>query len=145
MSTVLGGNSEAGFGHPDSPHIQDGRRRRRNRVKSDTRRARNNARAAAHQAARASLPPAASPTRTAFSPLPQQPASPSQVFPPPSNSPAKNHILVFSGQPANNFCFILQHHHHGRVQQGRSTTAKEKSLKCFWSTVCPPGLLPVKH
>lgn len=64
---------QSSLGHPDSPHIQDGRRKRKHRVKSDTRRARDNARAAVHQAARASLQPAASPPRTVSSPAPPPP------------------------------------------------------------------------
>ena len=51
---------QAGLGYPDQPHIQDGRRRKRHRGKTDIRKSRDNARAAAFQAARA--PPSATAT-----------------------------------------------------------------------------------
>jgi len=51
------------LGNPDD-HIQDGRHRKRRRVKSENRKARDNARATAFQAARASPPTAASPAPT---------------------------------------------------------------------------------
>ena len=95
------------LGYPDLPFIQDGAQRRRNkpRVKSDIRRARDNARAAAYQRARASssFPPAATPaparpvishaapppfppstTRTVTSPAPSSPTSMAR----PATSPA---------------------------------------------------------
>ena len=40
-------NFQCNLGHPDSPHIQDGRRKRCHRVKSDTRRSCDDAQAAA--------------------------------------------------------------------------------------------------
>ena len=100
-------NFRCSLGHPDSPHIQDGRRKRRHRVKSDTRRSRDNARAAAHQAARASLQPAASPSRTASSPAPQPPPHRTVTSPPPSSpdparpdtSPAETEMLQVTSSP----------------------------------------------
>ena len=70
------------LGYPDLPFIQDGAQRRGNkpRVKSDIRRARDNARAAAYQRARAPPPPPPPPPpptthRTAISPAPSSPTN----------------------------------------------------------------------
>ena len=55
---------QGSLGHPDTPHIQDGRRGKKRRVKSEIRKARDNARAAAFQAAGAPPPTAAPPAPT---------------------------------------------------------------------------------
>ena len=69
-------NFKCSLGHPDQPHvhIKDGGSKRKNRVKSDIRKTRDNARAAAFQAAMAS-PPAASPGLSASSPTPTRTAT----------------------------------------------------------------------
>ena len=53
-------NFECSLGHPDTLHIQDGRSKKKYRVKSDARKARNNARAASFQSTK--FPPSASTT-----------------------------------------------------------------------------------
>ena len=69
-------NFKCSLGHPDQPHvhIKDGRGKRKIRVKSDIRKTRDNARAAAFQAAMASSP-AASPGLSASSPTPTRTAT----------------------------------------------------------------------
>ena len=53
-------NFECSLGHPDSLHIQDGRSKKKYKVKSDARKVRNNARAASFQATK--FPPSVSTT-----------------------------------------------------------------------------------
>ena len=69
---------QGSLGHPDTPHIQDGRGKK-HRAKSVIRKARDNARAAAFQAARAPPPTAAPPAPTPAGqdvPAPVPPALP---------------------------------------------------------------------